>query len=118
MANVLISSDSRYPVSRPKIRSAVEAVLKEKKISSGVEVSILVCGARKSQELAKKYLHDHKPHNVMSFPLESFPMLGDIVICYPIAQQEANQDNVLVDTKINELVTHGMLHLLGEHHPE
>jgi probable rRNA maturation factor len=43
-------------------------------------------------------------------------VLGDIVVCYPIAQQESNRDNMLVDDKINELISHGLLHLLGEHH--
>ncbi|MCL4398141.1 rRNA maturation RNase YbeY [Patescibacteria group bacterium] len=118
MAKVLILTDSRYPVSKPKIQAAVESVLKSRKINTNVEVSILVCGRRKSQELAHKYLHDDRPHNVLSFPLESFPVLGDIVVCYPIAQEEANRDNVLVDTKVCELISHGMLHLLGEHHPE
>jgi len=118
MFKVLISTDSRYPVSRPKIKAAVESVLKEKRISGEIEVSVLICGRRKSQALAKKFLKDNQPHNVLSFPLETFPILGDIIICYPIAQEEANRDNVLVDTKINELVSHAMLHLLGEHHPE
>jgi len=118
MLKVLISGDSRYPISRPKIKAAVESVLKSRRVTGNIEVSVLVCGTRKSLELAKKYLSDDKPHNVLSFPLETFPVLGDIVICYPIAQQEANIDNVLVDTKINELVSHGMLHLLGEHHED
>ncbi len=116
MVTVLITADSRYPINRPKIKAAIESVLKERHVTSNVEVSVLVCGARKSQELAKKFLKDDKPHNVLSFPLESFPVIGDIVICYPIVQEEANRDNVLVDTKINELISHGMLHLLGEHH--
>jgi probable rRNA maturation factor len=118
MVNVLISADSRYPICRPKIKAAVESILKQKKVTSQVEVSVLVCGVRKSQQLAKKYLRDDRPHNVLSFPLNDLAVLGDIAICYPLAQDEANRDNVLVDTKICELVTHGMLHLLGEHHEE
>lgn len=118
MVKVLISSESRYPVDREKIKAAIAAVLKSRKIKYAVEVSVLICGERKSRALAKKYLHDDKPHNVLSFPMEDLHILGDIVICYPIAQAEANKDNVLVDTKINELVSHGMLHLLGEHHEE
>ena len=116
MVSVLISADSRYPISRPKIKAAVESILHEKRITSDVEISILVCGTRKSLELAKKYLKDNKPHNVISFPQENLRMLGDIAVCYPLAQQEANRDNVLVDTKVNELITHGILHLLGEYH--
>ena len=118
MVKVLISSESRYPVDREKIKAAITSVLKSRHINYSVEVSVLICGERKSRTLAKKYLHDDKSHNVLSFPQEDLHILGDIVICYPIAQQEANRDNVLVDTKISELVSHGMLHLLGEHHPE
>lgn len=140
MINVLVSADSRFPVCRPKIRETVKKLLLQKRITSDVEVSVLICGARKSRELAKKYLNDDKPHNVLSFPLADegeelvFPtgrmvkgfvefqngllVLGDIVVCYSLAQEEANTDNVLVIEKICELVEHGLLHLLGEHHKE
>lgn len=140
MVNVLVSADSRFPISRPHIKQAVEELLLAKRISSDVEVSVLVCGTRKSQELAKKFLNDDEPHNVLSFPLadegvklasptgrsakgfveyqNGLLVLGDIVVCYPLAQQEANADNMMVNDKINELVQHGLLHLLGEHHEE
>lgn len=139
MVNVLISADSRFPVSRPVIKEAIEKLLLQKRVTSNAEVSVLICGSRKSRELAKKYLNDDAPHNVLSFPLEESGemasptgksargfvefqdgtlVLGDIVICYPIAQEEANADNMMVNDKISELVQHGMLHLLGEHHEE
>lgn len=124
--SILISSDSRYPISRPKIKKAIETTLSEQGITSVVEISVLICGRRQALLLAKKYLHDDKPHNVLSFCLqESFGqaslnqerlVLGDIAVCYPIAQQEANSDNMLVDDKINELVCHGLMHLMGIHH--
>lgn len=136
MVNVLISADSKFPVSRLKIRKAIVELLEAKRITLDIEVSILICGRRKSQELAKKYLKDDKPHNVLSFPLiedtknfvsptgksvigfaeQETLTLGDIVICYPLAQIDANDDDMRVDDKINELVQHGLLHLLGEHH--
>ena len=138
MVTVLISADSKYPVNRPKIKAAVVAVLRSREVTSDVEISVLVCGTRKIVELARKYLQDDSVHNVLSFPLadqgspKAFTtgknaadfaprgadvlILGDIAVCYPLAQEEANKDNVLVDTKVAELVSHGMLHLLGEHH--
>ena len=95
MNRILISADSRYPVSRPKIKKAVDSLLREKNIASDAEVSILICGTRKAQGLAQKYLHDPKPHNVLSFPYEEesvrksesqnfgspFLILGDIAVC-------------------------------------
>lgn len=138
MVSVLISADSRYPVSRPKIKKRVEQVLESRKITSDSEVSILVCGTRKALELAKKFLDDDSPHNVLSFPLAEEDgatvsptaqsakgfvefhkgqiILGDIAVCYPLAQEEASRDNMMVDDKMMELVEHGLLHLLGEHH--
>ncbi|KKU91987.1 MAG: putative rRNA maturation factor [Microgenomates group bacterium GW2011_GWA1_48_10] len=124
-------------MSRPKIKNVVEEVLVERRVTSDCEVSVLICGARKSRDLAKKYLDDDQAHNVLSFPLvdernlvsptaksaKGFVefqggklVLGDIVVCYPMAQAEANRDNILVNEKICELVQHGLLHLLGEHH--
>lgn len=96
-----------------------------------MEVSVVICGARKAAQIAKKYLNDDKAHNVLSFvlsektdPANEFPtssgsiILGDIIVCYPIAQEEANRDNIMLDVKINELVSHGLHHLLGQHHEE
>lgn len=140
MVTVLISADSRYPITRPQITASVNSVLRSRNISSDVEISILICGQRKALEVAKKYLHDDKAHNVLSFPFVDQAIktvfktgkdvkgfiddnggvltLGDIIICYPMAQVEANDDNMLVMDKICELVEHAMLHLLGEHHEE
>ena len=133
-----MSADSKFPISRPTIKEAVLKLLGEKRVSSDVEVSVLVCGARKSRELAQKYLNEDAAHNVLSFPLadetaelafstgrevkgfveqqEGVLILGDIIVCYPLAQDEANRDNMLINDKIAELVSHGLLHLLGEHH--
>jgi len=61
----------------------------------------------------------------LSFPLaegEQTPLpsgvlrLGDIVLSYPQVIKESARDDMMVDDKINELVQHGLLHLLGEHH--
>lgn len=122
MNTILVSADSRYPISRPKIKQAINDLLAQKKITSPVEVSVLVCGTRQARILARKYLGDNQPHNVLSFnqneEVEGRLILGDIVVCYPLAQKEADRDNLLVDEKVNKLVGHGLLHLLGEDHPE
>lgn len=138
MAVVDVLADSKFPVSRPTIRAAVEEQLLSRNVTSDVSISVLVCGIRKATEIAKKYLGDSEAHDVLSFPLSlageklfsptgkngrrfldnpNEPLsLGDIVICYPLAQDEANEDNMMVDEKISELAKHGVLHLLGEHH--
>lgn len=123
--NVLIFVESRYQVNRKRIRTALSGLLVEQGINSPVEVSVAIVGDRKMRELSKKYKGEDKTRNILSFSLtegESMTAptdilrLGDIVISYPKVIDEAVRDEVLVDDKMDELVIHGMSHLLGIHH--
>ncbi len=123
--NVLIYVESRYKVSRKRIKSAVRDVAEENGIKSSLEVSVAIVGDRKMKKLNKQYRDKDGTTNVLSFPLsegESSKLprdiirLGDIVLSYPEVIREAARDEVLVDDRIEELVRHGMLHLLGLHH--
>ncbi|MDP3941320.1 MAG: rRNA maturation RNase YbeY [bacterium] len=49
-------------------------------------------------------------------PKSDTTYLGDIVISYPVVIKEAARDETMVDEKIEELVEHGLHHLLGIHH--
>lgn len=122
---VPIFVESRYKVNRKKIKKAIEEELTEQKISSAVEVSVAIVGDRKMRELSKKYKGEDKTRNILSFSLtegektydsSSVMRLGDIVISYPQVINEASRDEVLVDDKVNELLLHGLGHLLGIHH--
>ena len=123
--NVLIFVESRYKVNRKKIKAAVADLLLEQGVNSPVEVSIAIVGDRKMRELSKKYKGEDKTRNILSFSLnegekmavpKGIMRLGDIVISYPVVITEAVRDEMLVDDKIDQLVKHGMTHLLGIHH--
>lgn len=122
---VLIYVESRYKVNRKRIKKTIADTLSENNVTSPVEVSLAVVGDRKMKVLNKKYRNLDKTTNVLSFPLaegESTPMpgdtarLGDIVLSYPQVIRDSARDEVLVDEKIDELVKHSMLHLMGMHH--
>jgi probable rRNA maturation factor len=127
MADVKILTfvESRYKVNRKKIKEAIHEVLDMKNITSKCEVSLAFIGDRKMHALNLKFRNLDKTTNILSFPLgegEQTPLpsgvirLGDIVISYPQIIKEAARDEMMVDDKINDLVQHGLLHLLGEHH--
>lgn len=122
---VLIYVESRYKVNRKKIKSAISSVLEENKVQSPLEVSIAVVGDRKMRALNKKYRNKEGTANILSFPLSEGQStqlppgvirLGDIVISYPMVIKEASAQEMMVDDRVEELVRHGMLHLLGLHH--
>lgn len=122
---VLIYVESRYKLSRKKIKAAVLSVLEENRVDSPIEVSIAIVGDRKMASLNKKYRDKEGTTNILTFPQaegEKMPIvekalrLGDIIISYPQVIKEASVEDLLVDERIEELVRHGMLHLLGLHH--
>jgi len=127
MADVSVSIfvESRYKVNRKKIKKSVADLLDKQEVVGRVEVSVAIVGDRKMRELSKKYKGEDKTRNILSFSLSEgeetyIPkdalMLGDIVISYPQVIVEAARDEVLVDDKVDELLVHGLEHLLGLHH--
>ncbi len=124
-AKVLIYVESRYKVNRKKIKSAIASVLQENSVQSPIEVSIALVGDRKMTRLNKEFRNKEGTANILSFPLSEgeqthlptdVTRLGDIIISYPMVIKEAAAQEMLVDERVDELVRHGMLHLLGLHH--
>ena len=117
--------ESRYRVNRKRIKSAICKVIAEHDVKGPVEISVAIVGDRKMRELSKKYKDEDKTRNILTFSLSEgdstllpsgILRLGDIVISFPQVIKEASEEEVLVDDKVDELVQHGMLHLLGINH--
>ena len=129
MANVqtLMFVESRYKLNRERIKAVVKRTLSLSDVQTSVEVSVAIVGDRKMKKLNEKYRGKEGTTNVLSFPLsegeqtklpveDNVVRLGDIVVSYPVLIKEAGRDEMLVDVKIEQLVEHGLHHLLGIHH--
>ncbi|CAH8192284.1 rRNA maturation RNase YbeY [Vibrio aestuarianus] len=87
------------------------------------EVTIRVVDIQESQQLNREYRGKDKPTNVLSFPFEAPPgmeidLLGDLVICRQVVEQEAQEQNKPLMAHWAHMVVHGSLHLLGYDHIE
>lgn len=85
------------------------------------EVTIRITDKIESQQLNYQYRGKNQPTNVLSFPFEApphltLPLLGDLVICAPLVQAEAQAQNKSLEAHWAHLVIHGCLHLLGFDH--
>lgn len=136
MINIIVSSDPRYSINKAAIRSVVLQVLQRYRISGRVELGINIVGDRKMHELNKKHRGLDSTTDILSFALEDpnppnlqhvarigfvaapdkVLRLGDIIISYPEALEDASLDGISVDEEIRNLVEHGLNHLLGIHH--
>lgn len=126
MISVAVFKQSNYPVSAPKIKEFLRDFFGKRGIVSSAEVSVSLVGEKKMLEVGRKYLKDGKLHNVLSFTTEEtdtkfvYPpgkvYLGEIIVCFPKALEEAKMENKLIEEKVLELIEHSALHLLGIHH--
>jgi len=85
------------------------------------ELTIRIVGIDESAELNQAYRHKSGPTNVLSFPFEpipgiELPLLGDLIICAPVVQKEAAEQQKSTVSHWAHMVVHGCLHLLGYDH--
>ena len=97
----------------------VEAVLTPYK--KPFELTIRLVDSSESQQLNSQYRGHDKPTNVLSFPFEvpegiELDLLGDLVICVDIVEQEALEQQKALHAHWAHMVIHGCLHLLGFDH--
>lgn len=120
MNSVLITSESRYPINRRKIKETVLGYLENLGIEDA-EVSVAIVGSRKVRELNKSWRNLDEPTTVLTFALEEprgvdgVLRIGDIVISYPEARIIAQEDDLSMDGAVEKLVNHGLNNLLGDH---
>jgi probable rRNA maturation factor len=87
------------------------------------EVTVRIVGIEESQALNHQYRGRDYPTNVLSFPFEApagitVPLAGDLVICAPVVETEAREQDKTLDAHWAHMVVHGMLHLQGFDHIE
>lgn len=84
-------------------------------------VCVRIVDEQEAREINKKFRNMDKATNVLSFPAEiplehGLNLLGDIVICAPVVNHEAEQQKKLPAAHWAHLLIHGILHLQGYLH--
>ncbi len=85
------------------------------------EIVVRIVDEQESAELNEQYRHKQGPTNILSF-LADLPdevdldLLGDLVICAPVLEKEAQEQNKLLAHHWAHIIVHGVLHLLGYDH--
>jgi probable rRNA maturation factor len=114
------------------LRRLVKESLAAHSVGTETELSLLITDDATVRDLNKKYRGKDKTTDVLSFALEAdklsdaaagFVMppgeiihLGEVVVSYPKAAEQAAERNHAVEDELALLVVHGVLHLLGYDH--
>lgn len=112
--NIVVAPPYARRVSQKELRTAVTRVLKAEKHQGPGEVSIVIVGDRAMKDYNRRFHHVNSPTDVLSFDAPSGEdYLGDIIISYDTAKENARRAKWRVRQELELLVTHGILHLLG-----
>jgi probable rRNA maturation factor len=105
--------------SEAHIQLWVDTALEE--VNHDTEIVVRIVDEQESAELNEQYRHKKGATNILSFPVEipegiDLNLLGDLVICAPVLEQEAQQQNKVLAHHWAHIIIHGVLHLLGYDH--
>lgn len=109
-----------FPLEPQFYLEKLEAIARELKMDPSGDIVIKLGDREESRNLNLRYLEKDYPTDVLSFPFnEQLPdglYIGDIFICYPVAQEQAKENCVTLEEELFRLMVHGLLHLLGYDH--
>jgi len=118
----MITIESKYDYPSTLIERAVQVALTHQKESLDVNLSVVLTDNRRLRKLNRDYLGIDAPTDVLSFPAsEPDPetgarYIGDILISVPYAAKGAKTAGHPLESELQLLVVHGVLHLLGHDH--
>jgi probable rRNA maturation factor len=117
-------------VSRKWLRQAVKLTLVHTGVSSPVELGLVIAGDETVHELNRSYRNVDRTTDVIAFalsergaraehfitPPDDVIHLGEVIISYPQARRQAEEQRHPLERELALLVAHGVLHLLGYDH--
>jgi rRNA maturation RNase YbeY len=121
---IYLSIDEPYQarVKPELLEQAAWATLQHQGISLDASISIVITGDTQMHQLNLQFVGVDEPTDVLSFPAgytdpDTHSLyLGDILISYPRAHEQAEKANNPVESELQLLVVHGILHLAGHDH--
>ena len=124
MITLEISEGYHSQVELQQIENAALTALNHQAAPDAADLTIVITDDDQLQQLNLQYRDMDAPTDVLSFPADftdpenDTPYLGDILISFPRAAQQAEAGGHPVMAELQLLTVHGVLHLLGHDHAE
>jgi len=118
---VFLRGDGLPPKQRRLVTLSARAALEDQGVSRG-QLAIVLADRERMRNLNREYAGQDSPTDVLSFadgsldPQSGQPYLGDVVICLPVALEQAASAGHPAESELALLAVHGVLHLLGHDH--
>lgn len=127
--SIEINNESNHEVDEEQVLRLATHVLDELRIHPDADLNVLFVDVGPMEELHVQWMDEPGPTDVLSFPMDELRpgsierrtppgLLGDVVVCPQVAEEQARAAGHSTMDEILLLVTHGTLHLLGFDHAE
>jgi len=129
---ISVEEKFRGLVDETRVRRIAQQVLEAEGVVPPYEVSLVFTDSETVQKLNRDYRGVDAPTDVLAFnmlprqgddfsfvlPPDSITHLGEIIVSYPQAVEQAKEQGHSVDKELALLIIHGILHLLGYDHEQ
>lgn len=117
--DVMVNSTSTQLPEQKDLEQWVAAAVAQHRDEA--EVSVLIVDTEEGAELNEQWRGKQGATNVLSFPSDlpaelNLPLLGDLIICAPVVEREAQEQSKALQAHWAHMMIHGTLHLLGYDH--
>ena len=124
-----VDNSSNFSIDEVNVKNYVKQMLQILKVNTKSDVSILFVNEDEMTKQHVRWMNEPGPTDVMSFPMDNIVLqdsklrkkqaiLGDIIICPAVALKDAKEQGINPAYHLVFLITHGVLHLLGQDHQE
>ncbi|MHA7176359.1 rRNA maturation RNase YbeY [Arthrobacter sp. Sr24] len=127
--SIEINNESGVQAAEEELVKLIRHILTAMHLHPQTEVSVILADLETMEKLHIEWMDEPGPTDVLSFPMDELRpgtagdptpagLLGDIVLCPAVAQDQAVAAGHSMDEELLLLTTHGMLHLMGYDHRE
>ncbi len=120
MIHVFVANEQEVPVDEDRASAIARHALTEEDIEDSAELSVLFVTPEHIQHLNARFADENHATDVLAFPMmeddDGNLVLGDVVVCPDVAGKYAARKGHSLTDEIDNLVVHGILHLLGYDH--
>jgi len=127
---VSVEEKFRGLVDKAGVKKIAQNVLKAESVAPPYEISLVFTDSETVRRLNRDYRGVDEPTDVIAFnmlpqketttsfvlPPDGITRLGEIIISYPQAVEQAKEQGHSVEHELALLIIHGILHLLGYDH--
>jgi probable rRNA maturation factor len=110
--DVRVESGYSGRVDREALRRVARKALRAEN-ASPANLTLVIVGDKKIRELNRQFHRVNAPTDVLSFASDQDHYLGDVIISYETARENARRAGWRLRDELQLLVVHGVLHLLG-----